>query len=88
MSKSWLYHKDFDAKIFDDSEVEELEKNGWVDTPDKLTETHPGDMSEFSRDQLIKLALDGFGVNLDSRKTDANLVKEVEALFDDSSTTN
>lgn len=34
---TWLYHKDHEAKIVDSDEVPELERQGWVDNPAKVT---------------------------------------------------
>lgn len=33
MSKCWLYKKDHEPRIFDESEVEAAQKDGWVDSP-------------------------------------------------------
>ena len=37
MSKAFRYHKDCpEGRIFDSSELEELESQGWVDAPGKI----------------------------------------------------
>lgn len=36
--RTWLYHKDCEAKIVDSDEVPELSKQGWVDNPAKVND--------------------------------------------------
>lgn len=37
--KTWLYHDDHEAQIFDSDAVPELKKQGWRDSPAKLPAT-------------------------------------------------
>ena len=34
--RTWMYHNDHEAKIFDSDAVPELEKQGWRDSPSKV----------------------------------------------------
>lgn len=87
MGKSWRYHPDHEAEIFDDSELEELEKQGWVDTPDKFPKEDITDLTQYTKNQLERYALEAFGVDLDKRKNKTNMILDIEALQNDSITT-
>lgn len=69
-------------------EAEELLKSGWYDSPAKFPQKGENDHGELddlkdaTKEQLERYAKEVFGVDLDRRKTKANLLKEIGELHD------
>ena len=89
---SWVYHPDHEPELVTDEEALEMYQTGWFDTPadfPKEGDTDHGeenssyrDFTIFTKLELEKYALDAFSVDLDRRKSKANLIKDIEALHD------
>lgn len=59
MSESWIYHKDFAAKIIDDAEMEACKAEGWVESPVELDKKDPDPYPPFEEpDKLPVMSKD------------------------------
>lgn len=82
---TWIYHNDFEAKVVDESEVEELQKEGW-----RLSFRQPGECEtplDLPADTKVELEGDrrdyarSLGVKVDGRWNDARVEKEIDEVL-------
>jgi len=78
----WFYHKDKEPRLFLEGEIL---PDGWVDTPAKFDqeEEEPKKIDEMTKKELESYAK-AFGIDLDRRKSKANMLKDFEDELNDS----
>ena len=87
MSHQWLYKDSIENGVMVLLEdVEKYQKEGYV-YPEELgrkvdEESDESDLNDMSKSDLEIYAREQFDVELDRRKSKANLIKEIEALED------
>lgn len=82
----WLYKDTLESGVMVLlEEVDDYYAEGYVDTPDdynKVVDEDESDLESMSKDDLELYAKEVFNVDLDKRKSKANLIKEIKALED------
>lgn len=74
--KIWLYHAEQEPKIFDSSEVEALEAEGWKDSPAKCD----GFLDKINVDSKNKLQVQFVGEVTEATTDILNLEENIESL--------
>lgn len=77
MSKLWLYHKEKEPLIIDESEQEEFEKKGWVDSPAKFI-----DIKDFGVDPENSMMVQQLGETIEGIKDMANGALNLDSMKD------
>lgn len=89
MSKSWVYHREKEATIINDSELEKYLKNGWSESPVALTkiknfqkkENATETLNKMTVEKLIAFAKDVFNENLSPSFEKEDLIEIIQALI-------
>lgn len=77
----WFYHPTKGAELGNSAEGPKRYKSGWCDTPDDFPpESSIKDLSNMDKSELEAYAKEKYGVDLDRRKSVANMKKEVNLL--------
>jgi len=87
MLQQWYIKADnergFETVIIPKEEAFEYQSNGYVRTEaEVLAQSNPVGFAAFTKDELEAYALEHHNVDLDKRKTKANMIAEIEALED------
>lgn len=89
---TWLYHPEHEPVLVTWEEAEELKKQGWVDTPAKFKNKENTDSAAIptpSFEDMTKVEIDEYGkevgIELDRRKTKANMIKDLTEFLDGNS---
>lgn len=87
--KVCVYHPDKEPKYVWNDEAEDYYASGWVDTPDKFPKDEQEantvlDLMDMSKSELEEYARE-FGIELDRRKTKANMLNDFEEALNDRS---
>ena len=74
--KIWMYHAEHEPKIFDSSEVEALEVDGWKDSPAKCK----GFLDKINVDSENELQVQFVGEVVEATSDILNLEENIESL--------
>ena len=77
----WLYKETIETGIMVLLEdVDKYTKQGYVDTPDDYKKEDSTSLETMDKNELEIYAREMFGVDIDKRRNNKTLVKEIEAL--------